>query len=181
MLSTAQLLPPLSAKDQTAFDALVAEYAKRRAAISRFNNDARVARKRDIRAKLHADETPPAELATLAAELQTLEGAYAMARRGAKRNLAELAVRYVAFFPAVIDKALAHADKLIEQANKAYRDHFTAIGAEPSEESPVVAFLRRWKTDLEDKKELLGHVVAQGARPPHPATVLPYVAKEELL
>ena len=173
MIPSNKLLPTLSAKDREAFNELVALYDSGRAQIDSYTREQRIARKNELRAKLATAQG--ADLLSVGAELQTLNESFTMARQGAKQQLRDLKPRYVELFEHLIGRSIAHTEKLIEQANAAYRSHFAAFDAEPTGQSPLVDSLVRWKAGLEMKLSGLSfYRDTQAGMPVRPTEILPY-------
>lgn len=172
MIPFDKLLPPLSAKDRIEFEKLNSDYNTAKAQVSAHNSEARVARKKELQAMR---KTAPADqLLGIGAELETLEGAYSHARRGAKEQLRTLGRRYPALFSRLFDQCDAHADKLIAQAGKTWAAHFETIGVIPFGVDPVVDALLSWKATIKEKRWSLELYVTRNATPSPPNTILPY-------
>lgn len=172
MIPNAILLPPLSAKDRSEFESLCADYTTAKANVSAYNNESRVARKKELREKLKT--APHNQLLSIGAELETLESSFASAKRGAKLKLRALSPRYAALLPRLLDRAQAHANELIAKAKAEWAKHFIAFGAEPVGESPIVAFLVQWKKTLAEKRVMVDSMAAGQLAPVHPTAILPY-------
>jgi hypothetical protein len=172
MIPNAILLPPLSAKDRAEYDSLCSDFAAAKAHVSSYNSDARVARKKELREKLRT--APHNQLLSLGAELETLEASFASAKRGAKHRLRALSPRYASLFSRLIDRSQAHANELIAKAKTEWAKHFIAFGAEPVDESPIVAFLVQWKKQLADKRAAMDLMAGSGMAPLPPTAILPY-------
>ncbi len=177
MIPNTILLPPLSAKDRAEFESLCADYSTAKANVSAFSNESRVARKKALREKLNT--APHNQLLSVGAELETLNASFAMAKRGAKQKLRALGPRYVALLPRLLDCAQSHSNGLIAKAKTEWANHFKAFGAEPTGESPIVAFIVGWKKTLADQRALIDAIAANNMAPCHPTAVLPYPTSKQ--
>ncbi len=172
MIPTTILLPPLSSKDRAELESLCSDYHAAKAHVSAYNNDARVARKKALRAKLRT--APHSQLLSIGAEMETLEASFHRAKSGAKEKLKALRPRYAALFPGLIDRCQAHANELIAKAKAEWATHFIAFGAEPTGESPIVAHLVQWKKTLADRRAIIDSMAANAMPPQPPTAILPY-------
>jgi hypothetical protein len=172
MIPNSILLPPLSQKDRGEFESLCADYATAKANVSAYNNDSRVARKKELRDQLKT--APHDQLLTIGAELETLDASFAAAKRGAKQKVRALSPRYAAVMQRLLDRAQSHANELIAKAKTEWAKHFIAFGTEPVGDSPIVAHLVQWKKTLADQRSMLDLIASNSAPPPPPTAFLPY-------
>lgn len=174
MIPTTVLLPALSDKDRAEFELLCAAYSTAKANVSAYNNEARIARKKELKKKLTT--APHNQLLSIGAELETLESSFASAKRGAKQKLRALSPRYASLFPRLLDHCQAHANELIAKAKADWVKHFATFGAEPGGESPIVEALVQWKKALADKRAMVEAMAGSLMVPFPPSSVLPYAA-----
>lgn len=166
------LLPPLSASDRAEFEALCADYKTAKALVSACNNEARITRKKALRAKLKT--APHGKLLSIGAELENLDASFLQAKRGAKIQLKSLGQRYASLFPRLLDGCQSHANELIAKAKDEWAKHFVPFGATPTGESPLVGFLVQWKRSLAATRAQVDLIATASATPNPPASILPY-------